>query len=58
MTSFLQMVMAALETIGGARPIDRTGVGWAVALGLWWAALLLLILAFAGRATKFIYVDF
>ena len=58
MTAFLQRVMVTLETVGGARPVDRTGVGWAIALGLWWTALLLLILAFAGRATKFIYVDF
>lgn len=58
MTTFLKTVMARLETIGGARAVEGTGLGWAIALGLWWAALLLLILGFAGRATKFIYVDF
>jgi hypothetical protein len=50
-----------LEILGGSRPLppaleSRTSIG--LARGCWWLALLLLALAFAGRATKFIYVDF
>jgi hypothetical protein len=47
-----------LETLGGALPFVPTTTGRAVALGIWWATLLLLTLAFVGRATKFVYVDF
>jgi hypothetical protein len=51
----------ALEILGGAEALPerlakRRGAG--VALGAWWAFLFLLVLAFAGRATKFVYVDF
>jgi hypothetical protein len=50
-----------LEVLGGSRRLplrleSRTGVG--LARGCWWLALLLLAWAFAGRATKFVYVDF
>jgi hypothetical protein len=50
-----------LEVLGGSRPLpawleSRTGIG--IARGCWWLALLLLVWAFAGRATKFVYVDF
>jgi hypothetical protein len=47
-----------LEQLGGARPAPVNSRGRAVALGLWWLLLLLLTLAFAGRFTKFVYVDF
>jgi hypothetical protein len=51
----------ALEVLGGAEPLPpwlatRRGAG--LVLGAWWACLFLLVLAFAGRATKFVYVDF
>jgi len=50
-----------LEILGGARPLPQS---WAsrplppLALALWWLALFALALAFAGRNTKFVYVDF
>jgi hypothetical protein len=52
---------AALEVFGGARPLPaalagRTSV--AVLRGCVWLGLLLLVWAFSGRATKFIYIDF
>jgi hypothetical protein len=50
-----------LEVLGGSRPIGlaraERPLTW-ILLGVWWAALLMLALAFVGRATKFIYVDF
>ena len=50
-----------LEMLGGSRPLppslaSRTSIG--LARGCFWLALLLLAWAFAGRATKFVYVDF
>jgi hypothetical protein len=50
-----------LEVLGGSLPLParlegRTSVG--LARGGWWLVLLLVAWAFAGRATKFIYVDF
>jgi hypothetical protein len=52
---------AWLEIIGGSRALPET---WksrsdvAVLRAAWWIVLLLLALAFAGRNTKFVYVDF
>lgn len=46
----------ALEVLGGLRAPERRWAG--VALGLWWAFLVLVVLATMGGATKFIYVDF
>lgn len=59
--SSLTVLAQWLEVVGGSRPLpswleSRTGIG--LARGCWWLALLLLALAFAGRATKFVYVDF
>jgi hypothetical protein len=51
-----------LERLGGARPLLGEGQVpslWAcVGLSLWWVTLVLLVLAFVGRSTKFVYVDF
>ncbi len=50
-----------LEVVGGARPLPArfSGSGWlAVGRGVGWLLLLLVAWAFAGRATKFIYIDF
>jgi hypothetical protein len=49
-----------LELIGGSRPPPSS---WnrrdiALARAAWWILLLLMTWAFAGRGTKFIYVDF
>jgi hypothetical protein len=50
-----------LEGLGGAARWPSFGVSpqtAALIRGLWWLLLLLLVAAFAGRATKFVYVDF
>lgn len=47
-----------LETLGGVRPLCADTPARAVILGLWWTALLLVTLLFAGRYSKFVYVDF
>jgi hypothetical protein len=49
---------AWLEVLGGARPPARRTRPGAVAWGLWWIVLFLVLFATIGRATKFIYVDF
>jgi hypothetical protein len=59
--SFARKLAAALAILGGASPLPeglsgRTSV--AVLRGLYWTGLLLIVWAFAGRATKFIYIDF
>jgi hypothetical protein len=51
----------ALEVLGGAQPLPQalaTRTSVAVLRGLLWVALALLVWAFSGRATKFIYIDF
>jgi hypothetical protein len=53
--------MIWLEVLGGARagPPALIRKRWyAFALAFWWIVLLLLSIGFAGRSTKFIYVDF
>jgi hypothetical protein len=47
-----------LEKLGGAQPMDTRGGFRSVALGLYWLLLLTLVLVFAGRYSKFVYVDF
>jgi hypothetical protein len=54
-------LVAVLEVLGGARPIPirySSSTATALARGVWWLVLLLLAWAFAGRTTKFVYVDF
>ena len=56
-----RMLFEWLEVLGGARALPERWVGRgdvAVARGVWWLLLLVLAWAFAGRATKFVYVDF
>ena len=49
-----------LELIGGSRqpPDSWNRRDIALARAAWWVLLILLTWAFAGRNTKFIYVDF
>jgi hypothetical protein len=47
-----------LEVLGGARPWPSPTLARSVRQGLWWLCLLLCTLAFAGRYSKFVYVDF
>ena len=58
MKSWLSRVQVWMEVLGGARPAGSSTLGSAIGWGLWWAFLLAITLATAGRATKFIYVDF
>jgi hypothetical protein len=58
---FVARVAELLEVLGGSRPLPAQIAtrGWApLGRGAWWLLLFLLGYAFAGRATKFIYVDF
>jgi len=57
----LRRLGQALEVLGGARAIPAAVAARAhapILRGVWWAFLLLLAWAFAGRSTKFVYVDF
>jgi hypothetical protein len=54
----IRELVSLLERLGGAKPLEHRTPLRSVGLGLWWLALLLLTLAFAGRFTKFVYVDF
>ena len=57
----LVRLQALLEVLGGARPAPETWQRHAwfhAAWGLWWAVLFLAVLAFSGRSTKFVYIDF
>jgi hypothetical protein len=50
-----------LEYIGGE--VDAPPPGLSVRLpawawGLWWGALLIIIMIFCGQSSKFIYIDF
>jgi hypothetical protein len=49
-----------LEMLGGARqpPLTWNRFDFALVRAFWWVALFLAAWAFAGRNTKFIYVDF
>ena len=51
-------LMTWLEVLGGARRPQRPGWLGALALGVWWTLLFVIVFATVGRATKFIYVDF
>jgi hypothetical protein len=54
----IERCVALLEKVGGARPLALKTPAHGVGLGLWWLTLLLSTLAFAGRYSKFVYVDF
>jgi hypothetical protein len=57
----LSRLVVWLEIAGGTRPLPESWVGRpdvAVAVGVWWIVLIVLGAVFAGRATKFLYVDF
>lgn len=50
-----------LEILGGSRSAPESwwsGRAKPIAWGIWWLSLFLLAAAFAGRNTKFVYVDF
>jgi hypothetical protein len=60
-TQLAKALARALEIVGGAEPLPAAlarRLVVRVALGAWWALLFLVVLAFAGRGTKFVYVDF
>jgi hypothetical protein len=49
-----------LEVLGGSRPTPNSWNrrGAAVARASWWILLIVVAWAFAGRDTKFVYIDF
>jgi len=57
----MKRIAELLEVLGGARDLPAPLVrsrALALGTGVYWVVLLLLILAFAGRSAKFIYIDF
>lgn len=50
-----------LEILGGSRPLPSSVASHTLvqaALGLWWVALFLIVVASSGQNIKFIYIDF
>ena len=59
MTKIWATLVIWLEVLQGARPPARRGRWVWIGFGLWWMALLLLVLvASVTRTSRFIYVDF
>jgi hypothetical protein len=62
MVRFFEAVKASLDHMGGvtdeAPPLRHSWITSVALWGLWWAALVLLILAFSGQTSRFIYIDF
>jgi hypothetical protein len=60
--SLLARLRATLEYLGGALEAPPAGsfrlVAHPATIGLVWAILLLLVVAFSGQSSKFIYIDF
>jgi hypothetical protein len=54
-------IRATLETLGGVRTAPEAWqrrAAFHVLWGLWWFVLFLAVVAFSGRGTKFVYIDF
>jgi hypothetical protein len=55
-------IKAILEYLGGVTeevPFEWLHqLGGPIWWGIWWAALILLVLSFSGQTSKFIYIDF
>ena len=53
---------ALLDFVGGVRSeLPTRAFSWLnspIVWGIWWAILALLILAFSGQSSRFIYIDF
>lgn len=60
--NFLQTFKTFCEYIGGSSETPPPAVAWLTRQwwwrGLWWGLLALLICAFCGQTSKFIYIDF
>jgi hypothetical protein len=57
----LSRIAKGLEVFGGSAevPVEwRRGAWFPAARGIYWLILLLVVFAFAGRTTRFVYVDF
>jgi hypothetical protein len=62
MLPLINKMRAVLEYAGGVTdepPFPsvawmKSGLWW----GIWWAVLILLVVAFSGQSSKFIYIDF
>ena len=62
MRAHLTTLRLLLEYLGGVTELPP-GRGWhwlesPIVWGLWWSALVLLVLTFGGQSSKFIYIDF
>jgi hypothetical protein len=62
MRQLVGKIKAIVDYLGGAadEPQDES-LRWPkspIFQGLWWAILMLLILAFCGQTSRFIYIDF
>jgi|HubBroStandDraft_1064217.scaffolds.fasta_scaffold766044_2 hypothetical protein len=62
MLQLLGQIKAVLDFIGGvSEEPPLPSLAWMKGplwWGLWWAVLILLIVAFSGQSSKFIYIDF
>lgn len=57
----LLWLKAFLELLGGCGTPAPAGAAWIErgwVRGLWWGALLVVIILFCGQTSKFIYIDF
>jgi hypothetical protein len=58
----IETVKAAFEYMGGvSEDLALPSLSWMKSplwWGAWWAVLVLLIVAFSGQSSKFIYIDF
>lgn len=62
MIRLLNELKSGLEYLGGVtEDLPEAWPDWLrrpLWWGIWWAALILLILTFSGQTSKFIYIDF
>jgi K+-transporting ATPase A subunit len=61
MVRLLARLREWFQMLGGCTPLPAiwlSSIRVQVAIGVWWIILFLILTAFIGRSTKFIYVDF
>ena len=62
MTDALAAIRACLDFMGGVHtappPRMARWISNPIVWGIWWAFLMLVVLAFSGQASRFIYIDF
>ncbi|HWF19484.1 MAG TPA: hypothetical protein VG754_09450 [Verrucomicrobiae bacterium] len=59
---FLRTIKSFCDYIGGSGENPPPEIGWLISQwwwrGLWWGMLAIVICAFCGQTSKFIYIDF